>query len=64
MASVYDLKPRFQNLLRPLCGALARAGISAHILQRLGRECRAFSVLAGGWVALYTVYFTLRGAAR
>lgn len=30
MASVYDLKPKFQNLLRPLCGALARAGITAN----------------------------------
>ena len=30
MVSVYDLKPRFQNLLRPLCGALARAGITAN----------------------------------
>lgn len=30
MASVYDLKPRFQNLLRPLCGALARAGVTAN----------------------------------
>ena len=30
MASVYDLKPRFQNLLRPLCTAMARAGITAN----------------------------------
>ena len=30
MASVYDLKPRFQDLLRPLCAALARAGITAN----------------------------------
>ena len=30
MASVYDLKPRFQNLLRPLCGALAGAGVTAN----------------------------------
>lgn len=28
MASVYDLKPRFQALLRPLVRALARAGIT------------------------------------
>jgi hypothetical protein len=26
VASVYDLKPRFQSLLRPLVGALARRG--------------------------------------
>jgi phosphatidylglycerophosphate synthase len=30
LASIYDLKPRFQNLLRPLCGALARAGATAN----------------------------------
>ena len=30
MASVYDLKPRFQNLLRPLCGTLARMGVTAN----------------------------------
>jgi CDP-diacylglycerol--glycerol-3-phosphate 3-phosphatidyltransferase len=30
LASVYDLKPRFQNLLRPLCAAMARAGITAN----------------------------------
>ena len=30
MASVYDLKPRFQALLRPLCGRLVRAGVTAN----------------------------------
>ncbi len=30
MASVYDLKPRFQDLLRPVVGRLARAGVSAN----------------------------------
>ena len=30
MATIYDLKPRFQALLRPVCGALARAGVSAN----------------------------------
>jgi len=30
MASVYDLKPKFQNLLRPLCSALARWGVTAN----------------------------------
>lgn len=28
--TLYDLKPAFQNLLRPACGALARAGVSAN----------------------------------
>jgi CDP-diacylglycerol--glycerol-3-phosphate 3-phosphatidyltransferase len=30
MASVYDLKPAFQNLLRPLVGGLARSGVTAN----------------------------------
>lgn len=30
MASIYDLKPRFQKLLRPLCGTLADAGVTAN----------------------------------
>ncbi len=30
MASIYDLKPRFQALLRPLCRGLALAGVTAN----------------------------------
>ena len=30
MPSVYGLKPKFQNLLRPIVGRLARAGVSAN----------------------------------
>jgi CDP-diacylglycerol--glycerol-3-phosphate 3-phosphatidyltransferase len=30
MPSIYDLKPAFQNLLRPLCRALVAAGVSAN----------------------------------
>ena len=30
MATIYDLKPRFQALLRPICGGLARAGVTAN----------------------------------
>ncbi|HEX2890163.1 CDP-alcohol phosphatidyltransferase family protein [Vineibacter terrae] len=30
MITLYDLKPRFQALLRPLAGALARAGVTAN----------------------------------
>ena len=30
MASIYDLKPKFQGLLRPLVGALARSGVTAN----------------------------------
>lgn len=30
MVTIYNLKPRFQALLRPACGALAHAGITAN----------------------------------
>jgi CDP-diacylglycerol--glycerol-3-phosphate 3-phosphatidyltransferase len=30
LPSVYDLKPKFQKLLRPLCGVLARGGVTAN----------------------------------
>jgi CDP-diacylglycerol--glycerol-3-phosphate 3-phosphatidyltransferase len=30
MPTIYDLKPRFQGLLRPLAGGLARAGVTAN----------------------------------
>ena len=30
MASIYDLKPKFQNLLRPITRALAGAGVTAN----------------------------------
>ena len=30
MPSVYDLEPAFQGLLRPLCRAPARAGVTAN----------------------------------
>jgi CDP-diacylglycerol--glycerol-3-phosphate 3-phosphatidyltransferase len=32
MPSVYDLKPKFQNLLRPAMNALARAGLTPNIV--------------------------------
>jgi len=32
MPSIYDLKPRFQNLLRPITSGLARAGVTANQL--------------------------------
>lgn len=28
--TIYDLKPAFQNMLRPVCSALARAGVTAN----------------------------------
>jgi len=30
LPTIYDLKPKFQALLRPLCAALAKAGITAN----------------------------------
>jgi len=35
LVSVYDLKPKFQNLLRPLCTGLARAGVTAAQIDRM-----------------------------
>jgi len=32
LASIYDLKPAFQNLLRPVCRACAAAGITANMV--------------------------------
>jgi len=28
--TIYDLKPAFQNMLRPICKALANAGVTAN----------------------------------
>jgi CDP-diacylglycerol--glycerol-3-phosphate 3-phosphatidyltransferase len=30
LATIYDLKPKFQALLRPICGAMARSGVTAN----------------------------------
>ncbi|MEE8501038.1 MAG: CDP-alcohol phosphatidyltransferase family protein [Kiloniellales bacterium] len=50
MPSVYDLKPRFQRLLRPWARALVRAGASANqvTLAALG-----LSILTGALIALW-----------
>ena len=48
MTSVYDLKPRFQALLRPLCNRLAGAGVTAN---QVTLAAVALSVAAGGWIA-------------
>jgi CDP-diacylglycerol---glycerol-3-phosphate 3-phosphatidyltransferase len=48
MASVYDLKPRFQGLLRPLTGRLARAGVTAN---QVTVAAALLSVAAGALVA-------------
>lgn len=45
--SVYDLKPKFQDLLRPLCGRMAQAGVTANQVTLLAL---ALSFLVGGLV--------------
>lgn len=45
--SIYDLKPKFQNLLRPVCRAMARAGVTANQVTVLAL---ALSLLTGGLV--------------
>jgi CDP-diacylglycerol--glycerol-3-phosphate 3-phosphatidyltransferase len=48
MPSVYDLKPAFQRLLRPLCASLARAGVTAN---QVTVAAALLSLAAGGLVA-------------
>jgi CDP-diacylglycerol---glycerol-3-phosphate 3-phosphatidyltransferase len=47
--SVYDLKPRFQALLRPGVGALARAGVTAN---QVTAAAVVLSLAAGATIAL------------
>jgi len=49
LATIYDLKPRFQALLRPLSDALVRAGLSANEVT-LG--ALLLSAAHGAWLAL------------
>ena len=49
MLSVYDLKPRFQALLRPLCARLAGAGITAN---QVTGAAMALSFAHGAWIFL------------
>lgn len=49
MPSIYDIKPRFQALLRPLVGRLARAGVSAN---QVTVAAMVLSFVAGGLAAL------------
>jgi CDP-diacylglycerol---glycerol-3-phosphate 3-phosphatidyltransferase len=49
LATIYDLKPRFQALLRPLSDALVRAGLSANDVT-LG--ALLLSIAHGAWIAL------------
>lgn len=49
MPTIYDLKPRFQALLRPLAESLARAGATAN---QVTIAAAALSLLAGFWITL------------
>ena len=52
MASIYDIKPAFQNLLRPVCCKLANQGITAN---QVTVTALLLSLLAGaGLVFFYT----------
>jgi len=48
MASIYDLKPKFQNLLRPLCARLARGGVTAN---QVTVAAAVLSIAAGAAIA-------------
>lgn len=49
MATIYDFKPRFQALLRPVAARLAGAGISANAVTV---AALALSIAHGAWLAL------------
>lgn len=49
MASIYDLKPRFQNLLRPLMAPLARIGVTPNFITWVAL---IGSISAGGMIWL------------
>lgn len=50
MPSVYDLKPRFQSLLRPIVHALARGGVTAN---QVTIAALVLSLATGGAVAIW-----------
>ena len=49
MITIYDLKPRFQNLLRPLCRWLAGLGVTAN---QVTVAAMAISIVVGALFAL------------
>jgi CDP-diacylglycerol--glycerol-3-phosphate 3-phosphatidyltransferase len=49
LATIYDLKPRFQARLRPLADALARRGVTAN---GITLAALALSLAHGAWLAL------------
>jgi CDP-diacylglycerol---glycerol-3-phosphate 3-phosphatidyltransferase len=53
MATIYDLKPRFQNLLRPIVHKLAERGITAN---QVTLSAAILSALTGGIILLLSAY--------
>jgi len=49
MPTIYDLKPKFQALLRPVCVGLVRAGITANAVTG---AALVLSMAHGAWLAL------------
>jgi CDP-diacylglycerol--glycerol-3-phosphate 3-phosphatidyltransferase len=49
LPTIYDLKPAFQNLLRPVCRRLAGWGISAN---QVTLFAALLSILQGAWIAM------------
>ena len=49
MASIYDLKPRFQALLRPICEKLAASGVTAN---QVTAAAMVLSFAHGAWIWL------------
>ncbi len=56
MASIYDLKPRFQSLLRPFSNFLARVGVTANDVTLFAI---AISFLAGGAILYFRTFRVL-----
>lgn len=50
MASIYDIKPTFQNLLRPITRSLARAGVTAN---QVTVAAALLSAAVGACIGLY-----------
>lgn len=51
MASVYDLKPAFQRLLRPIVGRLAKSGVTPNAVTIFAL---GLSIAVGGTIAFYS----------
>lgn len=55
MPSIYELKPAFQKLLRPLCSFLAKIGITAN---QVTVSASVFSLFTGGLILYYHERFS------